>query len=725
MREPIKYCIVLFFVLMTKFLCMPSFAVAQNTDQGSDHPGNIAEAISPYKITSAQNLLLPGHLYCKSSGTSVEIRQTSFGIGNIISPPYFCYPFSGKFSLFHQPVSVSDFDWYPAGAVLKGKEINGVGSVMSVIPLWKSRGILAEITLENRSDREIKIPAEWIAEGQIGKSENWEWYPPFAMKSNPQDIQVKSGQGALEFWNESTIALIKSQELRIDTVRSNTLVGEITLKPGQKKSISLVVLIGSNSETQIQEAEELMRNPGNVQTEAFANYNQMLNDVESKVPKFSGSPQLEAFYQKGLLTFLTCRWDIPEFISSPWYAESGIDGGALNNYCWGIAYISRMMSMIDPSAVRKLLLAYATADLRKTYALNPADGKGMGVLYSYNYFSIARATHDYIILTGDLNILTEKIGQQTYLDYLYQFCLSKEDLKSDPELIDFGDNSNLLELKKTADYCHYTPSPNAERLLIYRYLSDLYSWLGKTTPDDLDKRAERLKSVFQSRLWDSKNNWLFSLDQQQQPRTAYSIQIFDVLRTGALTRDQETAVVSHLNATEFLSGFGVHSLAKTDEGYDVSDVDWGGPGVYAGDAPELMEDLLNAGFVDQGIDVLKRILWWGRFPYYPQAIRADRIGYREDGRPNEIAGLAATQSIVFGLFGISVGKDFVSINPISHSFVKGLSLNGLTMRNRKMDISVSKEKNEFLVKIGQKCYKSVLGKAVKIDLPHLSTRSDE
>lgn len=725
MRDPIKYGIVLFFVLMTKFLCIPLFVVAQNTDQGNDHPIDITEAISPFKVTSAQNLLLPGYLYCKSSGTSVEIRQTHFGIGNIISPPYFCFPFSGKFFLFHQPVAVSDFEWYPAGTILKGKEINGVRSVMSVTPLWKSRGILAEITLENRSEREINISAEWIAEGQIGQSENWEWYPPFAMKSSPQDILVKTSRGALELRNASTIAVIKSQELKVNPEISNSLVGEITLKPGQEKSISLGVLIGADSETLIQDDDELIRNPAKIQSEAFARYNQMLNEVESKAPKFSGSPQLEAFYQKGLLTFLTCRWDIPEFISSPWYAESGIDGGALNNYCWGIAYISRMMSIVDPSAVRKLLLAYATADLRKTYALNPADGKGMGVLYSYNYYSIARSTHDYINITGDLNILNEKIGQQTYLDYLYQFCLSKEDLKSDPELIDFGDNANLLELKKTSNYCHYTPSPNAERLLIYRYLSDFYNWLGMKTPDNLKQRAEKLKGVFQSRLWDSKHSWLFSLDQHQQPRTAYSIQIFDVLRTGALTKDQEKAVVSHINDMEFLSGFGVHSLAKTDEGYDASDVDWGGPGVYAGDAPELVEDLLNAGFTDQGIDVLNRILWWGQFPYYPQAIRADRIGYREDGRPNEIAGLATTQSIVFGLFGISVEKDFIAVNPINHSFVKGLSLNGLTIRNRKIDISVSKEKNEFLVKIGKKCYKSVLGKAVKIDLPHLSTRSDD
>jgi len=346
----------------------------------------------------------------------------------------------------------------------------------------------------------------------------------------------------------------------------------------------------------------------------------------------------------------------------------------------------------------------------------------MGVLYSYNYYSIAKATYDYITITGDLSLLNEKIGQETYLDYIYRFCLSREDLNSAPELIDFGGNHNMLELKKTTDYCNYTPSPNAERLLIYRYLTYFYTWQGKNTPDDLKKRSEKFRRVFQSKLWDSNNKWLYSLNSDLIPTTAYSIQIFDVLRTGALTKKQQDGIVSHLNTHEFLTQWGVHSLAVTDEGYDPADVDWGGPGVYAGDAPELTEDLLNAGFVNQGIDLLNRILWWGRFPYYPQAIRADRIGYREDGRPNEIAGLATTQSVIFGLFGVSVGKDYISIKPVNHTFMKGLSLTGLTIRNLKIDIQVQKEKAEFSVSVGSKNYRSGLGKELVIKLPDLSAR---
>lgn len=714
------------YALAAGFFLFPSGTYAQDADALHQVDFQVPHLISQYKVSAAENLLLPGHLYSKSAGTSVGINQTHLGTGNIISPPFFCYPFSSLFTLFHQQVPVTDYNWYPAGTILQGKAINGVSSKLTITPLWDSRGVLAQITLHNTLDHQINVPAQWQIDGRIGKSDNWEWHPPFAMKSNPGDIRIKSNHETIVFYNDSTWTLIKSHGFKINPDKPNSLERQIALQPNEKKSFSMVILIGTELNFLTKTADQLLTNPGKLGVEAFFAYNRLLENLESKVPTLAGgSSDLHAFYKKGLLTFSTCRWEVPEFITSPWYAESGIDGGALNNYCWGVVYVSRLMSMIDPAGVRKLLVAYVASDLQKTYALNPATGFGMGVLYSYNYYSIARATYDYITITGDLGILNEKIGQETYLETIYNFCLSREDLHADPELIDYGANHNMLELKRTTDYCNYTPSPNAERLLIYRYLTDFFCWMGKTSPNDLSARGEKLIGVFQSKLWDAENKWLYSLNSEHQPTTAYSIQIFDVLRTGALTNVQQEAIVSHLNTREFLSNWGVHSLAKTDEGYDSTDIDWGGPGVYAGDAPELMEDLLHAGFADQGIDLLHRIFWWGKFPYYPQAFRADRIGYREDGRPNEIAGLAAPQSILFGLFGITVGKDFISLKPVNHPTLKGLSLTNLMIRTKKINISIHKDKSEFSVVVGRKKYKSSLGKEIIIKLPDLTSKGLE
>lgn len=712
-------------VLITLTVCalfLPHLKVsAQSSKLVKQTEFPVPPRVQYYKVSAAENLLLPGHLYCKSTGTSIGINQTHLGMGNIIAPPYFCYPFSSLFLLFNQSVPVANYEWYPAGAFIQGSPMNGVSSTLSITPLNGTRGIMARVTLHNSLNSEIDIPMEWQMQGLMGASENWDWYPPFAMKSNPDDIKVIAKGETVVFHHNSSLVLIKAPGFTTNPSKPHSLESTITLHPQEKKSFSLVILLGKDVSLLNKQADHLHLKPEKVRQETYVEYDRLLKAIESKAPILAGgSPELVAFYKKGLLTFSTCRWEVPEFISSPWYAESGIDGGALNNYCWGVVYVSRLMSMIDPAATRKLLVAYVTSDLEKTYALNPATGKGMGVLYSYNYYSIARATYDYITITGDLGILNEKIGHETYLDYIYRFCLSREDLKADPALIDFGGNHNMLELKKTIAYCHFTPSPNAERMLIYRYLNDFYSWLDKTTPDDLKVRSEKLKQVFQSKLWNADDQWLHSLNKENQPTIAYSVQIFDVLRTGILSEEQQKGIVSHLNTQEFLSPRGVHSLAVTDEGYDPSDVDWGGPGVYAGDAPELLEDLLNAGFAHQGIDLLNRILWWGQFPYYPQAIRADKMGYREDGRANVLAGLAAPQSIIFGIFGITVGKDYISVNPVNHDFMKGLSLTNLKIRHKRIAISIENKKPEFSVLVGKKRIQSALGKPIVIKLADLS-----
>jgi hypothetical protein len=155
-----------------------------------------------------------------------------------------------------------------------------------------------------------------------------------------------------------------------------------------------------------------------------------------------------------------------------------------------------------------------------------------------------------------------------------------------------------------------------------------------------------------------------------------------------LSQEQEKGVLSHLNEKEFLSPWGVHSLAKTDPGYDPKDVDWGGPGAYTGDPTELVVDLCQAGYAEQGVDVLKRILWWGELPYLPQAMRANAKGYREDGRANVIAGGSTVHVVINGLFGVVPGLDKITIKPINHPMMEGLSLKGIKIRDHRFDIAV-------------------------------------
>lgn len=294
-----------------------------------------------------------------------------------------------------------------------------------------------------------------------------------------------------------------------------------------------------------------------------------------------------------------------------------------------------------------------------------------------------------MLVTGDAAFLGETVEKKTVLQWVVELALWPGG--EAVELVDYGLNGNLLELQRTDAYQHYVPSPNGERFASYRMAAALSRLAGETA-DDLENRAQQVRALILEKLWTPEESWMASLDLEGKKKLAYSVQVFDLLRLGMLPKDVSDAIVTHLNDREFLSEYGLHSLSKLDPGYDERDVDWGGPGSYAGDAPELVQDLYAAGYPEKAEDLLKRILWWGdRFPYIPQAVRADTIDYRRDGLSNILSGACVPQAIISGVFGVAFLPDdggTLRIRPHALSFAGKLRLRNLKWRGHTITIRV-------------------------------------
>jgi hypothetical protein len=399
---------------------------------------------------------------------------------------------------------------------------------------------------------------------------------------------------------------------------------------------------------------------------------------------------LVEFYDRAILSYPLARWDLPGLAAHPWYATCGMDGGALCAYLWDYSYCSRLNALATPESDRDLIRLFLRTDLTQGYALLPFSAKIFGAHYSYNDYAIIRLIHNYVLLTGDRAFLNESINGKTVWEQAYERAIYRDDLSRPVELIDYGTNYNLLEMKRTEDYTHFVPSPNAERCWSYRAVDEMAGWAGRPPPG-LSQRAAELARVISAKLWSPSDRWLASLDLKREPRLGYSIQVFDVLRLDVLNRPERDGLVSHLNEREFLSANGVHSYSKATAAYAASArVDWGGPGVYSGDAPELVSDLMHAGYFQQADDVFSRILWWGRsLPYYPQAIRADYRDYRRDGRANLISGSTGAEMMIFGLLGVQVGIDgSLTIDPHLPVFAQDIKFAGVEIRGHRFDVAL-------------------------------------
>ncbi|HOK65917.1 MAG TPA: hypothetical protein PK054_00945 [Anaerohalosphaeraceae bacterium] len=683
--------------------------------------GKAAEGLLPKNLrleefaVSSDAMILEGrHLYNFSGSISIQPDTKQIGFGNCFSPPFVGNPICGTWMLQGHPIPAETYIWYPAATVLKGRTADGLDISGQVVPLSRKRAFAFLLSLENKAGRPIQAILSFELSGQIGFSRDWGWVPPAGRPDTT--LSVSDSTLILSAAEAELSAVFRPAPSRF---ADNRPVFPLEIAPGGSCQITAVFVLGQPNTTR-QSACSLLDQIEKEIEQAYQTWSEKVSTLRSRLPVLITDNQaLQKFYQRCLLTFLTTRWELEDFILNPWYAESGLDGGAVCNYLWGDAYLSKFFATADPQALRALLLASLKADYSQHYALHPLTGEGIGVGYSYNYYSMALLMHDYIALTGDASILQETIRGRPLLDVFLEYVFEKEDLTQPPVLIDYGTNENLLELRRTQAYQHYTPSPNFERILNYQIMKQIYRWAGKESPIDFSVRTQQLQSVILDTLWDKTDQWFVSLDSNRKPQTCYSIQIFDLLRADLVRGRQAEAIVQRLNENEFLSQWGVHSLSKMDKGYDPTDIDWGGPGVYAGDAPELAADLLSAGFTRKGIDVLQRILWWNAFPYIPQAVRADSRDYRRDGRANVIAALAGAQTVVWGLFGIRMEGDTLSICPVRHPYTAGMGIENLRIRGRVFRIQIDPDGKHYWVQTDGEREHLPIGRTYRFSFPTL------
>ena len=639
--------------------------------------------IEELSINSENCILEERHLWVSNDIQTVNPDfQGIGGITKIYSPPLNLSPFNMELEFFETKVKTNNYNWKP-GEIIQNAKVNGIEIKTLIIPSSSSTKVIQVIELTNQNEENTFVPVKISVDPHLSYYDSlWIWAPRDA--KNKALLKHTEKSGDLLFRSEDgTIKISVNNNFKR---KENYLSGNVELTPGAKKQFAIVISYSGNEqidEFSIKDINQLIK-------ESRESWNERLNYAYDRLGRIkSSNAELDLFYKRGILSLLTCEWNKNELLLQPYFSESGIDGGAVCSYMWGYAYVSKIMPLYKSDAWKNQIIQGIKTDAQSHYAFTPITGEGIGPWYSYNQYSAIRTIYDYVLISGDREFLSEKINNKKVIDYCVDQALFKDDINNDVALIDYGSNHNLLELKKTDRYQFYVPSPNAERSWSYRAVDELCEWAKVESPN-LSPRAYSLAKLITQKLWSEDDHWFLTLDTLGQRHFLPSVQIFDMLRCNVLTKDQEQKILSHLNEKEFLSQFGVHSLSKLDPAYDTNDADWGGPGVYAGDAPELIEDLYLAGYPEKAEDILKRILWWGKhLPYYPQAIIADQIDYRRNGRANIIAGITSTQSILYGLLGLQYLPDgSVYIQPTRTNLFSEFELNGLRINSQSVDITI-------------------------------------
>jgi hypothetical protein len=605
---------------------------------------------------------------------------------------------SSDFQMMSSPAAT----WMPGQwtVSMKGKLLS---LTVRQIALHNSQGFVEVIDLMNESSIARQVDLFSVQQPSIARPEVWGYGRTISNTQSAAECSVQDGvlvqsnssgsiavasRGLLASTSDSLRTLVAEvvsglnrTERRLEHCTASATRWRLNIPANASTTVYVVIATSPNPKQAKSDAMRILRDPAVEVSSAREFMQEDLDEWFRKLPALSSSsPELSRFYYHAAAQLFYDRWRLGKTaLFDPWYPVSGRDSGGMNLYVWDVQYAAQAFTFLDPQSLRKILKALPAAPMTEHYAIDFVKGKGMGPFYAYNSYAYTSSVDQYLATTGDTSLLAETISGKTVLDWLITLAEQGEKDK-DPDgndLLDYGDDSNLLELHKTGSgpgYVNEVPSPNGQRAYVYRTVADLMESVDPQRYHEkishFQDMAARVAKALNNVLWLDNEGWYGTRQRDGSVVPVYTVQVLELLRfPGLIPQNRARRLVEHLNDNEFVAPWGIRSMSIKDRLFDYNDHDWGGAISYSGTGPELSADLFAAGFPGEGWMSLKKILWWpDHMAVYPQGIANDSYTSRfsqaasfggrvTGGRSNIIVGVAGVEAVLRGVFGLEMGRD--------------------------------------------------------------------
>ncbi|GEM_PF-328829 len=623
--------------------------------------------------------IINGHATCR-----INYRDVGT-ISSFFAPPYASSDFLMELRLFGEKVATRDYKWYPFEVRRMG-EINGLRvSTVTTLPVGKPAGLLV-VRLHNQTSDSLVVPVQLHLQGGFNYVKRWDFHRPDARERT--DNRVEGGLMVRE--NKDGRMVIGTDFPGLDWFELGSRWDtQIVLAPGEEREYHIGLELGDET-LQADGVSALLAKAGAEITAAREHHVEEVNELLDQLPRFYASDQrLEAYYTRSLVTLLTNKWKVSEFALQPYYGSGAVIGGCVTLHLWEFGLPAQIFPLYDAAISKSHIKQFLKVDITKRSRFEPMTGEGAGSWYQVNQDKIIELIYYYILHTGDAGFLNEVVDGLTVYEHVLKNALFGDELDKAITLVDYGDEGeNHLELQRGHPYRGIMPDVNALRYLSYVRAYELSKLAGNPL-DALPERAEALKALLKKELWSERDRWFF-FENRGKRDIRYTNFMYTLIGTGVFDEEVEQGLLSHLNEREFLGDYGIHSISKQDPAYDQNDIDHGGGGSYVAFPPLICQRFYNAGYGAEADDLLSRHLWWGeRLPYWGDSKAANYMGYREDTPlQSDFDAITGAQTIIFGLFGVTVGLDgSITINPSVPSFSPEIRLEGLKIRGRTIDIA--------------------------------------
>lgn len=593
-----------------------------------------------------------------------------------------------------EQIKTASWKWLPNAMLRKGgtKQF-AVEALAAAIPA--SRSIVERITVSNLTDRPLSLPISLTYRGRTALEQSWQFSIPSPRKDDRRNYSVE-GDLLSSVTDDTAYRLTCSLDGMRHFPRAYLWENELCLPPLGQVVFFLSAHMGS-VEGSLAEAKETAADYEGALVRSFAYLEAEVARIERNLPRFSCSePQLKRLYDRSLVTYILCRWENPELCALPYYSTGSINGGCMCSYLWDYCGGLMLHPIYDPEGNKEQLRAYLRNDLTTSYALNPVTSGPVGPWYQINQEKIILMVYHHVLVTGDVGFLHETVGEKTVLEWMLYHAFVGDSPEKEVSLYDYGVSGNdHLELARWGNgpYNGIMPDLNARRYMNYMRVYELTCLAG--TPDErLPRRAAALADKLKA-LWNDKEKWYDFIDADGNRDIRYTVQMFKFLSSDVIGEKEREGLISHLNETEFLSKFGLHSMSKTDPQYDQDDIDNGGGGICTHFTMQICAQLYETGHDALATDILRRVYWWGeRMPYMGDSCAANMIANREDTPlQGDISSVACAQMIFYYIFGIKPHFDgSITVCPVKNRPATDMTVENVRLCGKTFSVKISDDR---------------------------------
>lgn len=148
-------------------------------------------------------------------------------------------------------------------------------------------------------------------------------------------------------------------------------------------------------------------------------------------------------------------------------------------FIWDYSLSSVSHALLDPTEMRNQIRHWISLDIHSHFGTSSLTGGPVGRWYSVNDYAMIRLVHDYVRLTGDVDFLSERVGDATVAESVQEWATAWQALRRDTDLADYGEIDNLLEC--VSSYTHEVASLNAANVWNMRTAASLAALQGHSS----------------------------------------------------------------------------------------------------------------------------------------------------------------------------------------------------------------------------------------------------